>query len=116
MVKNLPAIQETRDPSLSQEDLLEKEMVTHSSILAGKSYRQRSLAGYSPWGRKESDTTEGLHLCFQYLGWVSDHSVLSLPPQPPLALIFSRSVIGTAQREEKSFSVLSHLVGSVSLL
>ena len=116
MVKNLPAMQETRDPSLSQEDPLEKEMVIHSSILAGKSYRQRSLAGYSPWGRKESDTTERLHFYFQYLGWVSDHSVSSLPPQPPMALIFSRPVVGTAQREEKSFSGLSHLVDSVSLL
>ena len=26
--------------------------------------RQRSLVGYSPWGRKESDTTERLHLLF----------------------------------------------------
>ena len=34
LVKNLPAMQETQDRSLGQEDLLEKEMVTHSSILA----------------------------------------------------------------------------------
>ena len=34
MVKNLPAIQETWIQSLSQEDPLEKEMATHSSILA----------------------------------------------------------------------------------
>ena len=34
MVKNLPARQETQDESLGQEDPLEKEMVTHSSILA----------------------------------------------------------------------------------
>ena len=33
-------------------------MANHSSILAGESHGQRSLAGYSPWGRKESDTTE----------------------------------------------------------
>ena len=33
-VKNLPAMQETRIPSLGQEDLLEKGMPTHSSILA----------------------------------------------------------------------------------
>ena len=33
------------------------EMATHSSILAGKFHGQRSLVGYSPWGRKESDTT-----------------------------------------------------------
>ena len=34
MVKDLPAVQETHDQSLSQEDLLEEEMATHSSILA----------------------------------------------------------------------------------
>ena len=36
MVKNLPAVQETRVRSLGQEDPLEKEMATHSSILAWK--------------------------------------------------------------------------------
>ena len=36
MVKNLPAIQKTRVLSLGEEDPLEKEMVTHSSILAWK--------------------------------------------------------------------------------
>ena len=30
-------------------------------LLPGKSHGQRSLVGYSPWGRKESDTTEQLH-------------------------------------------------------
>ena len=34
MVKNLPAMQETQVQSLGWEDLLEKEMATHSSILA----------------------------------------------------------------------------------
>ena len=34
MVKNLPALQETRVQSLDQEDPLEEEMGTHSSILA----------------------------------------------------------------------------------
>ena len=34
MVKNLPAVQESQTPSLGQEDPLEKEMATHSSILA----------------------------------------------------------------------------------
>ena len=33
MVKHLPAVWETRVPSLGQEDLLDKEMATHSSIL-----------------------------------------------------------------------------------
>ena len=35
-VKNLPAVQEIRIPSLGREDPLEKEMATHSSILAWK--------------------------------------------------------------------------------
>ena len=35
-VKNLPAVQETRVRSLSWEDPLEKEMATHSNILAWK--------------------------------------------------------------------------------
>ena len=30
-------------------------------FLPGKFHGQRSLVGYSPWGRKESDTTECLH-------------------------------------------------------
>ena len=34
MVKNLPEMQETHIRSLGQEDLLEKEMATHSGILA----------------------------------------------------------------------------------
>ena len=37
LVNNLPAMQETLVQFLGQEDLLEKEMVTHSSILAGDS-------------------------------------------------------------------------------
>ena len=32
---------------------LEKEMATHSSTLPGESLGQRSLVGYSPWGRTE---------------------------------------------------------------
>ena len=59
-VKNLPAMQETWIRSLSWEDPLEKGMTTHSVFLPGESHGQRSLAGYSPWGRKESDTMERL--------------------------------------------------------
>ena len=35
-------------------------MATHSSILAGKSPGQKNVAGNSPWGHKELDTTERL--------------------------------------------------------
>ena len=41
-----------------QEDLLEKGMAIHSCILAWEIHGQRGPAGYSPWGHKESDTTE----------------------------------------------------------
>ena len=37
-------------------------------VLAGESHGQRSLAGYSPWGCKESDTTEALRTHFTFLG------------------------------------------------
>ena len=53
-VKNLPAVQEmqeTRVQSLRRKDPLEKEMATHSNILALE-IPQRSLAGSSPWGCK----------------------------------------------------------------
>jgi len=45
---------------LGQEDSLEKEMATHSSLL-GESLGQRSLVGYSPRSCKELDTTEQLN-------------------------------------------------------
>ena len=63
MVKRLPAVQEAWVWSLGQEDPLEKEMEksTHSSTLAWKFRGLRNLVGYSPWGRKESDTTEWIH-------------------------------------------------------
>ena len=60
-LKRLPAVRETRVSSLGQEDPLEKEMATHSSILTWESHGGTSLIGYSPQGCKESDTTELLH-------------------------------------------------------
>ena len=59
MVKRLPAMQETQVQSLGWEDPLEKEMTIHSSILAWKIPWMEELGRlYSPWGHKESDTTE----------------------------------------------------------
>ena len=61
MAKHLSIMWETRVRSLGQEDPLEKAMAPHSSTLAWKIHGWRSLVGYSPWGCKESDTTERLH-------------------------------------------------------
>ena len=60
MVKSLLAMWQTQIWSLGQEDPLEKEMTTHSSILLGKSHGQRSLTGYRQWGDKEPDMTKQL--------------------------------------------------------
>ena len=46
--------------SLGGEDPLEEEWQPTPVFLPGKFHRQRTLVGYSPWGRKESDTTERL--------------------------------------------------------
>ena len=56
-VKNLHAMQETWVLSLGWEDPLKKEMATHSNILAWEIPWTDLLAGYSPWGCKELDTT-----------------------------------------------------------
>ena len=58
LVKNLSATQETQVRSLGQKDPLEKEMATHSNILAWRTPWTESVAGYSLWGHKESDITK----------------------------------------------------------
>ena len=60
MVKNLPAMQETRVQSLAREDPLEKRMATHSSILVWRIPDRGGPGGHSPWGSKELDMTERL--------------------------------------------------------
>ena len=57
-LKCLPAVWETWVRSLDQEDPLEKEMATHSSILAWRIPWTEELGGLQSTGRKESDTTE----------------------------------------------------------
>ena len=54
-------MQEPQVPSLGQEDPLEKEMATHSSILAWRIPWIVELGGLQSTGHKESDTTERLH-------------------------------------------------------
>ena len=58
MVKNLPAMQETQVQPLGWDDSLEKEMATHSSILAWRFPWTGEPGGYTPWGQKELDMTE----------------------------------------------------------
>ena len=65
MVTNLPAVREAWVQSLGWEDPLEKGTVPTPVFRPGKFHGQKSLAGYSPWGRKESDMTEVFSLRFK---------------------------------------------------
>ena len=97
MVKNLPGNAGDAGQAgsvLGLEGPLEKEMATHSSILAWKFCGLRSLGGYQPRGRKESSTTELTHgrigrdiphtyiqlLSWGNLGCCSKTSIPCLPP------------------------------------
>ena len=62
MGKNLPAIQETQVGSLGWEDPVEKEMATHSSILAWRIAMERGAWWAAVHGVAESDMTEQLAL------------------------------------------------------
>ena len=63
--KNLPEMQETRLRFLGQEDLLEREMATHSSILAGR----------TPWPEERG--------CLQSTGWQRiGHNLATKTPWP----------------------------------
>ena len=76
MVKNLPAMWETQVQSLGWEKIpWRREWQPTPVFLPGESHRQRSMTGYSPWGRKESDTTERLTLT---LLWSSKYTFLIL--------------------------------------
>ena len=57
-VKSLPAMQETRVQSMGQEDPLEKEMATHSSILAWEIRWTKEPGGLQSMGLQELDIKE----------------------------------------------------------
>ena len=66
--KNLPAKQATQVQSLGQENPLEKEMATHSSILVWKIPWTEEPSGlHSPWGRKRVGHNLGTKPTNQYL-------------------------------------------------
>ena len=67
MGKTLPAMWESQVQSLDQKDPLEKGMATLSSILAWRILCTEEPGGYSPWGHKESDTTEQVSLYYYFI-------------------------------------------------
>ena len=61
---------ETQVPSLGWEDPLEKEMATHSGILAWRLPWTEEPRGYSPCGQKESEVAERLTLIYTYRRYI----------------------------------------------
>ena len=95
-VKSLLAVQETQVRSLGREDPLEKEMATHSSILAWRIPWTEEPGGLQSTGRQESDTTERLHSLIDlpigslFVLFDPLHPIVPLhsPPQVTTNLIF----------------------------
>ena len=87
-VKNLPAVRETWVQSLGWEDPLEKEMATHSSILAWRIPMDRGTWWTTVHEVTESDTTERLSTA-QHGVYASMHSpfISSSPSSLPLWLV-----------------------------
>ena len=81
-VKSLPAMRETWIQSLGRGDPLEKEMATHSSILAWKIPWMEESGGLQSMGLKESDRTERLHF----------HFISSPTPPPTSSLLETASL------------------------
>ena len=81
MVKNLPAIQETQVRSLGQEDLLEKEMAAHSSILAWRIPRTEEPSRLQLMGSQSQTQPTKEHnknLCYFFITYHSFLSCLTL--------------------------------------
>ena len=81
LVKNPPAVQETQVWSLGEEDPLEKELATHSTIFLDRGAWQATV---SPLGRKESDmtvwlTNKTVQFLYLKIDWIVNHinSILS---------------------------------------
>ena len=66
-------MQDMQAQFLGQEDPLEEEMATRSSILAWRIAWTEEPGGYTPWGRREKDMTE--HACTA----VQEGSLFSMP-------------------------------------
>ena len=77
-------MQETQTGSLGGEDPWRRKWQPAPVFLPGKSHGQRSLAGYSPWGLKESDTTYWLnHHIFQYKMKIKEKRINCLDSSEP---------------------------------
>ena len=81
IVKELAAMQETRVQSLGQEDLLENEMATSSSVLAWKNFCTAESGGLWPTGsqRVRHDWVTNTHSMSKWGKWAKIHKENSPP-------------------------------------
>ena len=106
MVKRLPTMQKTGfDPWVGKIPWRRKWQPT-PVFLPGKFHGQRSLVGYSPWGRKESDMTERLHFTLQIKTTMRYHLTLVR-----MAIIKSLQMIDAGEDMEKR--ELSYTLGDL---
>ena len=66
MLSNCGAGEDSWESLVLQGNQTRRKWQSTPGLLPGKSQGQRSLVGYSPWGRKELNTTEWLHFPFTY--------------------------------------------------
>ena len=83
VVKNLLLMQEIWVGTLGQEDALEKEMATHSSILAWRIPWTEEPDGLSPGGHKQLDTTEQAHAGARNVMCLNHPETVPLPTPTP---------------------------------
>ena len=88
--KNLPAMQQAWVQFLGQEDPWRRKWQPTPVFLPGESHGQRSLVGYSSWGREELDTTEQrTHTWYELqhqtelTGWCHERHTLALQAHRP---------------------------------
>ena len=99
-VKCLPAMRETRVRPLGQKDPLVKEVATHSSTLAWKIPWTEESGIYSPWSRKEWDTTEQLHIVH-----VEENEISPLlPPFGHFIFLLCQFLIKESQQSYEDFA------------
>ena len=69
-LKRLPPMRETWVRSLGREDPRRRKWQPTPVFLPGESHGRRSLVGYGPRGRRESDTTKRLHLTYLQIQFI----------------------------------------------
>ena len=102
-------IQETQVQSLGQEDPWRRKQQLTPVFLPGKSHGQRSLTGYSPWGRRESDTTGHTRTDWVYKTYTSQDNVV------PWAQEHSQMTFQSNQIHFPLLPSLSHILSPLPL-